>query len=505
MRGLNETVSGSSDKKNRRAEEAQGPVSRRQKRQEEEKAERRSMMVYTVTGIVVAVLAVFLVVWNAGVIQRGMAAVTINGVKYNAAAVQYYYSVALSRSGMGSYGSSVESMVVNQETGETMKDYLTDQAVELMVANAAVADKAKAEGYTLSQEGQASLDNTLASLESAWTTGGFANRKAFLRSNFGPYMTYDNLVSLVEQEILASDYTGAVMDAVEYGRSDYDAYYQEHKDDLDSYTLTQFVFQASVPAAAEGEERTEEETKALLEEAKTRKKAQAEELMGKLEAGEDPEELAEEYKEELYGSDVSETRMGAGSSAYGTSGVNSSYSEWAFDAARKEGDVTLSEYDGGSTYSYYVVRFEDRSRDESPTNSIRHILVSGDGAQEKAQALLDQWKGGEATEDSFAALARTESEDGGSAADGGLITNVHATSSYVESFRDWANDPGRREGDTGLVESDYGWHVMYYVPGDPVWQMIADDTLRNDYYTKWLEEAKEGYEAVEGPGMRFVV
>jgi len=501
MRGLNETVSGSSDKKNRRAAEAQGPTSRQQKRQEEEKAERRSMMVYTVTGIVVAVLAVFLVVWNTGVIQRSMAAVTINGVKYNAAAVQYYYNAALSRSGMSSYGSSMEDMVMNEETGETFKDYLMDQAVDLMVTNAALADKAKAEGYTLSQEGQASLDSVLASLES---NGGYANRKTFLRSSFGPYMTYDNLVSLVEQEILVSDYTGAAMDAVEYGQSDYDAYYQEHKDDLDSYTLTQFVFQASVPAA-EGEERTEEETKALLEEAKTQKKAQAEELMDKLKAGEDPEALAGEYDEELYSSNISETRMGASSSAYGMSGVNSAYSEWAFDAARKEGDVTLSEYDGGSTYNYYVVRFEERSRDDSSTNNVRHILVSGDGAQEKAQALLDQWKSGEATEDSFAALARTESEDSGSAADGGLITNVHATSSYVESFRDWANDPSRKEGDTGLVESDYGWHVMYYAAGDPVWRMIADDTLRSDYYSNWVEEAQEGYEAVKGPGMKFVM
>ncbi len=154
MRGLNETVSEASEKKTRREQKAQGPTSRQQKRQEQEKAERRSMMVYTVTGIVIAVLAVFLVVWQSGVIQRNMAAVTVHGVKYNAADVQYYYNTAVNQSGMSSSASSLDSFVINEETGQTMRDYLMDQAVDAMVTITALSDKAKAEGRTLSQEGQ---------------------------------------------------------------------------------------------------------------------------------------------------------------------------------------------------------------------------------------------------------------------------------------------------------------------------------------------------------------
>jgi len=482
--------------------EAQGPTSKQQKRQEQEKAERRSMIVYTVAGIAVALLAVFLVVWNSGAIQRGMTAVTINGVKYTPAEVQYYYNAAVSQSGMGS--SSLKDIIMDEETGQTLEDYLMDQAVDNLVTTTALADKAKAEGYALSQSAQDTIDSTLKDLDSSWASAGYSNRDAFLRANFGAYMTYDRLVSLLEREVLANDYASTCIEAVEYGEDDYDAYYQEHKDELDTFTITQFTFRASVPAAAEGEERTSEEETALLEQAKSEQKALAEELMGKLRAGEEPEALAEEYEEELYGSNISETRLGSSNSSYNMSGVNTAYSEWALDAARRAGDISLQEYDGGSSYTYYVVRFEDRARDEAPTNNVRHILISGDGAQARAQELLDQWKAGEATEDSFAALAAVSSEDGGSASSGGLITNVSPTSSYVEPFRDWANDPSRKAGDTGLVESEYGWHIMYYVERKPLWRMIADNALRNDAYTELRESAREGYEAVRGAGMRFV-
>ncbi len=499
-------MSEASEKKTRREQKAQGPTSRQQKRQEQEKAERRSMMVYTVTGIVIAVLAVFLVVWQSGVIQRNMAAVTVHGVKYNAADVQYYYNTAVSQSGMGSSASTLDSFVINEETGQTMKDYLMDQAVDAMVTITALSDKAKAEGRTLSQEGQKSVDDAMANLEASWANAGYSSMNAFLRANMGPYMTRGRLKALMEQQTLVEEYTNDTLDAIEHGEEDYEAYYDEHKDALDRYTLTQFAFQAKVPDAAEGEERSEEQTAALLEEAKTETKAKAEELMAKLRDGADPEDLVEEYAEDLYSSEVSAVCLGDSSSAYGETGINSACADWAKDAARRSGDVTLAEYDGGSTtYNYYVVRFEGRARDDDPTNNIRHILISGDGAQEKAQALLDQWKNGEATEDSFAALARENSEDTGSAANGGLIPNVSPTSNYVESFRDWANDSSRKEGDTGLVESTYGWHIMYYVPGDPVWKQIAGDAMRADDYTQLRDAAQEGYEAVRGAGMKFVM
>ena len=45
--------------------------------------------------------------------------------------------------------------------------------------------------------------------------------------------------------------------------------------------------------------------------------------------------------------------------------------------------------------------------------------------------------------------------DTGSAANGGLITNISSRSGYVDTFTDWALDPDRQPGDTGIVQNTW--------------------------------------------------
>lgn len=105
------------------------------------------------------------------------------------------------------------------------------------------------------------------------------------------------------------------------------------------------------------------------------------------------------------------------------------YGDWAMEEGRQAGDVNLSEYDNGTgtSFTYYVVLFEGRELDQSATYNVRHILVAAeqdedaseptqeqyDQAYAQAQELLDEWKAGDATEDSFAALAEENSADAG--------------------------------------------------------------------------------------------
>ena len=53
----------------------------------------------------------------------------------------------------------------------------------------------------------------------------------------------------------------------------------------------------------------------------------------------------------------------------------------------------------------------------------------------------------------------------------------------VTNFNDWCFDEVRKPGDTGIVESTYGYHVMYYV-GDSEQNyrdhMITEDKLTED-------------------------
>ena len=221
--------------------------------------------------------------------------------------------------------------------------------------------------------------------------------------------------------------------------------------------------------------------------------------------------LADQY--ETYSFVQDDVRLG--------SSVNSAYQEWAYDSARKPGDLHQAEYDGGTSYSYYVVRFEDRQRDETPSADVRHILVGAAEsnvspteeqfaeAKTKAEELLAQWKAGEATEDSFAALAQENSADTGSATNGGMISGITPYSGYVETFSDWALDPARKVGDTGIVQntgsSVQGWHIMYLAAqGDPYWMMEAQSVLSKEAQESWLTERTDSVSAVDGSGLKYV-
>lgn len=493
---------------------SQSRAERDEKRRQEERKDHRSAAIYTVVAVVVVVAAVALMIWNSGLLQRNLTALDVNGVKYTAADVQYYYrSVYTEQAQQYLFNSaqSVKKQVYDEATGQSWHDHLMDQAVETLTNSTALAAKARGEGFTLTAESQSQLDSFLSQLNTAWI-GQTTSREALIRANFGPYMTYDRLAELVGQELLASDYAQSKLDAIDHPDADYDAYYKEHADELDTVTYTYFLFRASLPATdADGNsiERTDEETAAQMEDAKTEQKALAEELKSKLEGGADPEALAEEYKDQMYNSSLSARSTGSGLSYY-------PYGEWLVDSARKAGDVDLFERDYTSSYNYYVIVYEGRALVREDAHDVRHILIqAGDGsdpteaefdeAEEKAQSVLDEWKAGEATEDSFAALVNANTSDTASASSGGLYSNVTASSNYEKAFLNWTIDPARKPGDTGLVKTGYGWHVMYYVASkDPVWKQTTASALRDQDYEDLTASASEGWTVSRGMGMSLV-
>ncbi len=171
--------------------------------------------------------------------------------------------------------------------------------------------------------------------------------------------------------------------------------------------------------------------------------------------------------------------------------ISSIMQEWLRDTARKNGDITALPYETTSTdkdgkevktlKGYYVVLYLSTNDNTYALANVRHILVSFEGgtknnttgettysaaekaaAKAKAEKLLDEWKKGAATEDSFAELAKKNSTDPGSKDNGGLYEDVYP-GQMVTNFNDWCFDEARKPGDTGIVESDYGYHIMYYV------------------------------------------
>ena len=143
-------------------------------------------------------------------------------------------------------------------------------------------------------------------------------------------------------------------------------------------------------------------------------------------------------------------------------------------------------------------------KDSKPVVDVRHILIQpeGDGtvgedgypvyteaaweaARQEAFDLYFQWRDGEMTEESFAALAQEKSDDG-SASVGGLYEDVFE-GDMVEAFDEWIMMRVRKPGDHGVVKTQYGYHIMYFVDSTELWYYYALDEYLYDQGNQVLE------------------
>lgn len=149
-------------------------------------------------------------------------------------------------------------------------------------------------------------------------------------------------------------------------------------------------------------------------------------------------------------------------------------------------------------------------KNEDKYVDVRHILIMPKGGttdsngtttyseeeweecRSEAQGLLDQWLAGDMTEDSFAQMAATYSEDTGSVSNGGLYSDV-TVGQMVEPFENWCFDASRQVGDYGLVQTPYGYHVMYFVNSDLIWYETAWNDLMVEKGNEILTGAQEKF------------
>ncbi len=138
---------------------------------------------------------------------------------------------------------------------------------------------------------------------------------------------------------------------------------------------------------------------------------------------------------------------------------------------------------------------------------VRHVLLQPEGCtfdensyvvatdgqweacRKEAQAMLDGWVKGGATEESFSELA-VEHSACGSAPDGGLLS-YQAKGQNVAAFDSWCFDENRKAGDYGLVKTEFGYHLVYYVGGEDAWYLFALPNLSNDTVSQTVKSAGE--------------
>lgn len=142
---------------------------------------------------------------------------------------------------------------------------------------------------------------------------------------------------------------------------------------------------------------------------------------------------------------------------------------------------------------------------ESTKVDVRHILIMPEAgednavseeawaeAEKQAKEALKLYKSGKKTEEAFAALANEYSQDPGSNTNGGLYQGV-TVGQMVPEFNDWCFDNARAAADTDIVRTDYGYHVMYFVSSNPIWQDYARSDLENQRANDFITSISSKY------------
>lgn len=148
---------------------------------------------------------------------------------------------------------------------------------------------------------------------------------------------------------------------------------------------------------------------------------------------------------------------------------------------------------------------------DTHTVDVRHILVFPEGAtpenirtetfseeawavgKAQAEQILADWEAGDKTEGSFAAFANEHSADTGSNTNGGLYTGI-ALGQMVESFENWCFDESRQIGDYDIVQSELGFHIMYYSGLTYTWPETVKADMTSEATSELLTEMVEKYE-----------
>ena len=287
-------MSASREKKKRQEFLASGGVDPKTAREAQQKAaEKRSKILYTTVGILFVVVAVALVVYNSGILQRNKTAVTIDGENYTVAETTYYYQEAYQNflnqygSNASLFGLDVNQPLKSQQYSETQTwdDYFKEQAVNTMRLVHAADKAAQAEGMTLEQ---AELDTFNANIEAMKTQASSRgySYKSYLSAVYGSTMTTSVFESCMKDQLLAYKYTGAYADSLTFTDEEIQAYYEENKNTYDLVDAEYVMVDGSAPSTTDADGNTVEATDEEKAAAMAAAKETAEEIMAAYRDGE---------------------------------------------------------------------------------------------------------------------------------------------------------------------------------------------------------------------------
>lgn len=466
-----------------------------------------------------------------GIVEKYSTALTVNGEKLSVAEYNYYYYMAYQSYAQAessyqeqgySTGFPLDKAPDEASTGQTDEDgnviyyddVVADYASNLAFQQLAVYLEAKAAGYTLNEDEQKQIDEAIDSLREQAKSNSYS-LNAFIRANYSKGLNEKGLRKLLERELLATRYNNDIETKADESVTDQQIK-DEYAKDPKTYNYADTRYYAiTLDALTKAASETDEEFNARKAEADKVHIDAANAILEKVTDAETFKTAALEHKNSNLAEGTKPTEadptvenVGSTYSALKTS-ISEETANWIFDAARKIGDKKVFTTEN----AVYVVLLNNPAY-EGTSSDVRHCLIAFDvedgeevtdeikmAASKKANEVKDEWLKAGGTEDAFKEIVTKYNEDTASTENGGLYEDIRPNSSYVTEFKNWATNKARKTGDCEIVETEYGYHLMYYVKSNgPDWQLTVREQLQSDAYSAEFETliGEEGkYKMVE--------
>ena len=472
-----------------------------QKRAEEKTRAKKEKQVSLITSIlIVAALVCFMASFpiRSYLTVHGTY-VKVAGENISRLEFDYNYNMALNNY-MNQYGTYLSYMGLDL-TGDlstqmysdslTFKDFFEKMAVENIIQTKALKAEAKAAGFTY--DATKDYEDYLNYVSQAAEAAGMTE-KQFVQENFGAYATTSRLKPIVMENLESSAYYDSVSDEKMPSDEDAENYYAENKDSYDSIDYRMTVINAELPTEpTDLADKTEDTTTTD----NTTGSTSTDSTTGTDTTTYEPSEAEiayamEQAKAEADAALKSIAKDGELKENAKRTSLASVTREWLFDESRKAGDTTVIEDETNNRY--YVLAFEKRYLDETPTVDVRAVILSNDG-DVSADSVLEEWKSGAATEDSFAELADKYNTASTTTSEGGLFEAL-SVSNVSDELKDWMTDSSRVQGDTAVIapEGESYTYVVYFIgTNEAEWMKSIKNTLLTDIMADYLEEITANY------------
>lgn len=456
---------------------------------------------------------------------------TVDGQKISIGMYDYYYASIVSYyeqyASYGYYNLDTTKDYSKQYTTDddgkkiSWQKFFETEALNEVEQITTYYSKALDEGVTLTSAQKKTIDKQITSLKDSASQND-VSLDQYIKANFGAYCSEDTIRLMLEQYYLSANYKGKFKSETKVTNDDVDKYYNEHKND---YKKIEFYYIASSYDATDDASKSKSIKNAEKTMAKMKDKKSVLALVPEVYSSyidsdvkssmESDSKLTEKKAREeavkSYESNVVATVTGS------TSPFDDEMNTWLFSDDTKVGSKKYY-VDEDAGYIYIVLKTSKATVEDDETYTVRHILITPESdsdssssssdsstkkytdeqwaaAKKKAESVLEKFNKTDKSEYSFAKLAEEYSTDtastssGSSDAFGGLYESV-TLGQMVPEFEKWAIDDSRKYGDTGIVKSDYGYHIMFFINDCPEYESKIIAQIKSDRLSNMVEKAK---------------